>query len=69
MLYAKELERQGFASTRALDIAKAMRLLHAAICQVDSSIPQRQALEHLLRSPLEDTLIEFATIEELRKKF
>ena len=56
-------------STRSVDIDDAVRKLHSAICQIDSTPRQRAALKNLLNSNVRDLLSEFGKIEELRYKF
>lgn len=68
-LYRRHLERLGFVSTRAADIDTAVKNLHMAICQVDSSPTQKKALDDLLSTSVRSVIREFGMIEELRKKF
>ena len=68
-LYRVHLENLGFVSTRAADLDKAIKKLHMAVCQIDTTPRQRRALEKMLNTDMRELITEFGQIEELRKDF
>ncbi len=66
-LYRRHLEKNGFVTTRAADLDKAVKMLHAAICQLDCQ--QLQVAQKLLGTNVRDIINEFGEIEELKRGF
>lgn len=66
-LYRKHLEKNGFVSTRAADLDKAVKKLHAAICELD--LHQLEIAQEILKTDLRGIINEFGKIEELRRGF
>jgi len=62
-LYAQELLKEGFATTRIEDIERGINYLHKAICYLD-----RDNRKLFWTKSVEQRLMEFAVVEELNKE-